>query len=124
MDSKDELKGRCSSLMGQRRQGGGTTKKNTDFTQPGSSLTIFPASQKLFNTRKDWYLRQLLDPCPKCGHTMLIAEESQQSIQAKISHINVEHKFAMLLCLGNGAKKETKPPTSQQQQQGSPQMCF
>ena len=101
---EDSLKNRSGTTSGKK-----SAKKET-YTQPGSSLTHFPICSRVVKSKPTWFLSRIKgENCPKCGHAMLVAVESQEQIENKRKIVMADYTLSMEIWAANGKIKSQKP---------------
>ena len=84
-------------------------KKRENFSQPGGSLTSFPISTGIKKRDKKWFLKREPDPCPSCGHNMLMSTNDPDGLFKNLDVRFKEYEWAMAKWEAEGSKPKEQP---------------
>ena len=86
-------------------------KKNSKerFQQPGGSSIYFPICKKVIEKNPAWMHQRKNDPCPNCGHLMLVIVNDPDSVRHQNEIKKAEWELATLEWQENGADPAKKP---------------
>ena len=91
-------------------------KKGKSFQQPSGMISKYPISVKVKRRDPKWHTKREVDPCPACGHNMIIFVEDPVQLATRLKVRVKEYEHAMAKWESEGSKPKKSQCNLKEQQ--------